>query len=462
MGLHQGRGSRRRAGLRGDAGQTTVEQVGVLGVVALLIAALAAAFTLNATAISGDVARIVCQVLTLGQGDCGGGGTTAESREPLSPCLLAGRGDNINLGIGFTFVEIGSDRGIRWEQRSDGTYRVQQTQSARGGGTAGVGGQVSLTVMDTEMGAGASAGVSGGVVFEGGQEWIVSSAAERDRLLSAENWSRVDSLVQTAPGGAVLPWIRDAVGLGETFPPPDRVFVAAGGYADGSAYVGANGVATGRADASGSRLMGFSYSPDRPDDKTFYYKTTTEASALAGVVGLGESSGATLSGSVETMTTITVRDGEVVQATRTGIAAGESGGLTNVLFGASPTLGTGSTVGGGVQYDATLDVRTDADRLAVASLVAGAGMDLRGTGITSLDPTGSFDPLSSLFTEAVQQRGDLTRVGVTPGGSTPFAVDASVEAGPVAGLSGGYSTSTMDYANPEYFDGTAFTPRTNC
>jgi hypothetical protein len=87
------------------------------------------------------------------------------------------------------------------------------------------------------------------------------------------------------PGGSALPRLRDAVGLGETFPPPDRVFVTLGGYADGSAYAGAGGAAGAPADGSASTLLGYSYSPDAPDTTTSYYRTTTQAAALARSVG---------------------------------------------------------------------------------------------------------------------------------------------------------------------------------
>ena len=448
----------------GESGQATLEHVGLVMVVALLVAGVVAAFAVNAAAVSGGAARAICLVLTLGQGDCGAAAPEqAADRQPTTPCQIGGAGDSVALGLDFTFVEVGADRGIRWEERSDGTYRVQQTMGSSAGGTVGAGAQLSFTVADTAVGVGASAGLSGGVTFQGGREWTVGSEAEKDRLVSAENWGRVDQVVQNVPGGSALTALRDAVGLGETFPPPDRVFIALGAYADAGAYAGADGAASARAGANASTLVGYSHSPDEPDEQTYYYRTTTSAKALAGVTGLGESNGASLEGSVETMTTVTVRDGDIVRASRSGIATGQSGGLTNALFGGEPTLGTGTSVSDGVQYDAVLDVRSDADRRAVADLVTSAALDLTDTTVVGrFDPTGTADPLGSVFTTAVRDRGDLTRVGVTPGGSTPFAGDVSVAAGPVAGVNGGYSTSTMAYDNPEYFDGTDFAARTNC
>ena len=445
----------RQSRARGDHGQATIEQLGILAVVAVVISAVLLAFALSTALVGSGTARLVCQVLTLGTGDCGAPADAAD-REPDEPCLVAGESDRIRAGIGFTFVQVGADRGFAWEQLSDGRYRVKQTSGGDGGATAGVGATFAFTVADTDVGAGASAGVSGGVRFEGGREWVVDSQADLERLTNAENWDRVDQVVGAVPGGGLLPWVRDKVGIGEQFPPPDRVFVAGGLYGDASAYAGAGAVA--KAKASRSQLLGYSYSPAAPQEHTFYYRTTTSGEAAASL-GLD---GAALKGSVETLTSITVRDGDIVRANRTGLATGSSGGLTNVLFGEDFTTRTGDDVGTGVQYDASLEVAGDADRRAVEALIASAGIDAAGLGISSLDPGGSTDPLAGAFTDRVRDAGDLTRIDVTADDSTPFAGDVSLEAGAVAGINGEYTTRTMQYANPEYYDGTAFAPRTTC
>lgn len=440
--------------MRGDGGQATVEQIGVVAVVALVVGAVLLAFTSNSALIGAETARLVCQVLTIGTDDCGA--PAGPAREPDVPCAVAGKSDRIRAGISFTFAQIGGDRSFAWEQLSDGRYRVKQTSGADGGATAGVGATFAFTVADTAFGAGASASAAAGVRFEGGREWIVDSTKDLERLTNAENWDRVDQVVGAVPGGDVLPWVRDLVGVGEQFPPPDRVFVAGGLYGDASAYAGAGAVA--QAKGSRSQLLGYSYSPDAKDEHTFYYRTTTSGSAAA-TLGLD---GATLSGSVETLTAITVRGGEIVRANRTGMAVGSSGGLTNVLFGEDATTRTGDVVGTGVQYDASLEVDSDADRRAVAALIGSAGIDAAGLGVSGLDPSGGTDPLGVTFMDRVREAGDLTRTDVTADDSTPFAGDVSVEAGAVAGVNGEYSTRTMQYANPEYFDGTAFAPRTTC
>ena len=446
----------RRRWVQGDRGQATVEQIGVVALVALVIGAVLLAFGLNSSFISSGTVRVVCQVLTAGTGDCGDAVDAAAGREPSSPCLVAGESDRIRAGIGFTFAQVGADRGFAWEQLSDGRYRVKQTLGTDGGATAGVGATFAFTIADTDVGVGASASVAAGIRFEGGQEWIVDSREDLARLTSAENWDRVDQVVGAVPGGGALPWVRDALGIGEQFPPPDRVFVSGGPYGDASAYAGAGAVA--QAKGSTSTLLGYSYSPDDPDEHTFYYRTMTSGEAAASI-GLD---GAALKGSVETLVTMTVRDGEIVRAGRTGLATGSSSGLTNALFGEDFTTSNGNDVGTGVQYDATLEVDSDADRSAVAALIASVGINAAGLGLARFDPSGSMDPLGNDFLDRVRQAGDLTRIDVTADDSTPFAGDVSVEAGALAAINGEYTTRTMQYANPEFHDGTAFAPRTNC
>jgi hypothetical protein len=446
--------------LHGDAGQATLEQMGVLALAAVVITAVLLAFTANTPAIGTAAARLICQVVTLGTGSCGGATETGPEREPTTPCLLASDGDRIEAGLSFTFISIGGNRGFTVEEMTDGTYRVRATTGGEAAATAGVGATMQFTVADTEFGAGASASVAGGAQLQGGREWIVSSPEEAERLASAENWERADSVLSGMPVLSGLPLARRLLGIGEQYPPPDRIYVEGGLYADASAYAGAGAVA--RASLSTSQLLGYSYSPDDEDEHTFYYRTTTEGEAFAGIPDIGGNAGASLSGSVETMTAITVRDGEIVRAARTGIATGESSGLTNALFGEDFTTSTGDSVGTGVQYEAVLDVESAADLAAVQALIASAGIDAAGLGLSGSDPTGDLDPLSRVFMDAVRDRGDLTRTGVEADGSTLFAGDVSLEAGPVAGVNGGYSTSTMDYDSPEYFDGTRFVARTNC
>lgn len=447
---------------RSDAGQATMDYIGTLAVVALVIGAVITAFTASSGLVGERAAQLICKVLTLGQGGCGGE-TEVRNRQPTTPCVVGSRGDEIEAGISITFIDIGGSRGFVVEERSDGTFKVTQVQGGDVSATAGAGASTSFTIADNKAGLGASASVKGGVVFQGGREWVVGSQDEVDRLTSAENWSRLDDVLAAASPvtGAALPWLRDKLGIGEQFPEPDSVYVAGGVTAGASAYAG-YGSATTSAGATGSRLLGYRHD-NRSGENTFYFETTVDASASAELAGVIDQLGAGVDGEVKVLTTVTVDgDGSIVEASRSALAAGSSRGLTNALFGGAGTPLMSEDVGTGTQWDATLPVRDDADRRAVMALLASSGINPLGIGVDE-DPSGTaLDPLADAFMDAVRDRGDLTRHDVDADDTTWFEGSGEVAAAAKLGLSGGYSTSTMQASDHQYWDGTQFAGRTNC
>ncbi len=448
---------------RDDRGQGAVEYLGTLAVAAVVATTVAAAVLANAPGIGTNASRLICAVLTAGQGGCGGGATELADRQPVTPCLVAGSGDAINANLRFGFVSVEGNRAFSWEERSDGTYLVRQLSGGNASATAGIGARVAFVVADTEVGAGLSARVTGGVAFQSGNEWQVGSAAERDRLIAAESTQRFDAVASQA--NPLIPALRRLLGIGEEFPAPARTFIAAGAATDANAYAGA-GVGVATAAGVASRVLGVSRENDGSGRVTTYYETRTQARAIAGAVGDGQNYGAELQGEVVTLTAVT-RDGSgnVVRATRSALAAGESAGLTNALFGGPVATGTSQSLTTGTQYEAVLDVRSDADREAVSSLLLASGIDAAALGLPSIARAvgaPALDPLSEPFMAAVRDRGALTRSQVDATVSIPFAVNASVALGAVTGVEGGYVLNNQTFSNPEYYDGTRFAPRTNC
>ena len=157
-------------------------------------------------------------------------------------------------------------------------------------------------------------------------------------------------------------------------------------------------------------------------------------------------------------------DGNVVRVKRSGLATGQSAGLTNALFGGDPSAVTSDKLGAGTQFDATLDVKTDADRRAVLALLASTGINPQGIGadLDGDDDSLFDDPLGNEFLQAVRDRGDLTRYQVLADDSIWFEGAGEVAAGAKLSLNGGYTRTSMTASNHEYWDGTRFAPRTNC
>ena len=470
---HQGETmSSERTGFRGwvrarrprrDAGQATMDYIGTLAVVALVIGAVVVAFTSSSGLIGERVAILVCKVLTVGQGGCGGSLPDGEARQPTGPCVVGSRGDEIKAGVSITFIEIGGNRGFVVEERSDGTFKVTQVQGGDVSATAGAGASTSFTIADNRVGLGASASVKGGVTFKGGQEWIVDSQEEVDRLTSAENWDRVDSVLEGAipVGGSLLSGARDLFGIGEQFPEPDSVYVAGGLTAGGSAYAG-YGSAVAQAGANGSRMLGYRHD-NNTGENTYYFETTVDGKASAELAAVIDQVGGGVEGKMTVLTQVTVdADGNITRASRSALATGESKGLTNALFGGDVTPAMSEDVGTGTQWEATLPVRNGSDRDAVMALLASSGINPLGLGISQDGEGLDVDPLGSAFMDAVRDRGDLTRYDVNADDTTWFEGSGEVSAAAKLGLNGGYSTSSMEASNHQYWDGNGFADRTNC
>ncbi len=449
--------------VRGDQGQAALEHIGALAIVVVMIAAVVAAFTANAPLIGERTSYLICKVLTVGTGGCGDAPGSPESRQPTTPCVVGSRGDRISLGADIAFIKVGGNRVFAVQELSDGTYKVTQTSGGNVGVTAGVGASTSFTVADNRVGAGASAGISGGVTFQAGQEWIVDSREDVDRLTSAENWDRFDAVIEGANPilGGIATWGRDQLGIGEQFPAPQRIFVAAGASGEASAYAGAaTAVAKGRVAAS--QLLGYSHVPDGNGEKTFYFESTYDGDAMAALAGGTDSAGTRLRGQAKVLTSITVdADGNIVRAERSALATGNSEGLTNVLFGGDASAVLSDNLGTGTQLDARLDVKTDADRDAVLALLASTGINPAGIGVDG-DPGGVTDPMGDVFMDAVRDRGQLTRYDVVTDDSILFEGAGEVAAGAKLSLNGGYSTNSMTASNHQYWDGNGFANRTNC
>jgi hypothetical protein len=437
--------------------------VGALAVVAAVLVLVMTAFAANAPVVGGRIAELVCEFVTAGQGQCGGSAPDGEARQPTASCVVRGDGDSMEGTVSVTFVELGGNRSFMKETRSDGTYKITQGVGGDASATAGVGASTSFTVNGNNVGTGASAGVSGGVTFSGGREWIVDSEAEADRLTSAEYWDRFDDLVGTTNPlvGPGLPWVRDKLGIGEVLPPPDRVYVAAGVSGEASAYAGA-GPAVADASAGVTRLLGFSTSPGS-GEREVYIETEVTGDAAAGLALGVDTAGGELSGQVKVLTTVTMdADGRLTKVSRSALSTGSSAGLTNALFGGGFAPLTSEQVGTGTQWEATLPISSDADRVAALSLLASTGVNPLGIGVR--DDPGGFrpDPLGASFTDAVRDRGELTRHTVTTDESILLAGSGEVAVGPKLGLGGSYSNETMTAADHQYWDGNRFASRTNC
>ena len=139
------------------------------------MAGVVAALAVNVSVVGAGASRAVCLALTAGLGDCAGAVRAAEpgQRAVCAPSTDAA----VARGLGAAFVDAGSDRGVRWEERPDGSFRVQQGTGTgtppRHARAPGAGPLLAL--------ADAATAPASGVGFRTGQEWVVDSAQERTR-----------------------------------------------------------------------------------------------------------------------------------------------------------------------------------------------------------------------------------------------------------------------------------------
>lgn len=159
------------AAVRRDHGQGTVEWVGLVTVIAVLVAAgtaLAQAAQLGAT-VSRQLARAYCVVR---------GGDCERDREP---CVVRSWNNDSALGLHVLLLDIGRERRLAIEHLSDGTIRVTRLRAADLGG----GPQLGATLRAGRLGAGANLSVGAAIRLGAGSSWIVRSETDLARMLPA-------------------------------------------------------------------------------------------------------------------------------------------------------------------------------------------------------------------------------------------------------------------------------------
>ncbi len=159
--------------MRSDAGQGTVEWVGLVAAIATLVfagAAIAQAPFVGHT-VTRQLARALCIVKG---GDC---------RRDQQPCTVTSATKGSGLTISVAFIEVGGSRTAVVERRSDGTALVTviDGNSAAVRAAAGIGADVALGGRTIAVGGSVAASVAASAL--GGRSWLLRSPAEVDALL---------------------------------------------------------------------------------------------------------------------------------------------------------------------------------------------------------------------------------------------------------------------------------------
>ena len=289
-----------------ERGAGTLEYVGIVVLAAILVAALL--LVLANFQYRERVEQALCEITSLGQGDCGS--VNAEERPaedyiPDDECVMTADGQAASVKAG---VLLTGGAGGDWliETLADGTYRLTRGESVQGGVEVGIGFDVSATVDNHAYGAGAQADASADIVFGGGEVFHAGTRDEAEAILAARNVDTVkDGVVgDSGPFRWAVDQVHDIFGdTSRENAVPDEVFIEGGVELDGSA--GANLTALDvNTDAAVAQTLGERTRTD--GTKTDYFASAAELTGslqeitpgeVPGSVKYGELSG-TLAGKV--------------------------------------------------------------------------------------------------------------------------------------------------------------------
>jgi hypothetical protein len=268
--------------MRGQRGQGTVEYVGVIFLVAVLIA-LGASTALGAgprdiwSAVRREINRALCIVTG---GDC--------DEADDQPCVMRsdGRAERNRFTAGL--IRIGSDRMVLLERRADGTVLVTQLEKGLIGIDAQAGGRLRLSIKGRQLRLGGTASGAALARLGGGKAWIMpderAARSLAERLKEGGPWNR-----GTGPRGLAGGLVRMAI------PPADVVIDENGVSSDLSGELRAAlvkaraGLGLSAEDVFGSRL------DTHTGERTLYVRRQSDLD-LAAVLGGRRSHGASWSG----------------------------------------------------------------------------------------------------------------------------------------------------------------------
>ncbi|ADG75441.1 hypothetical protein Cfla_2553 [Cellulomonas flavigena DSM 20109] len=454
---------------RGDAGQGSLEALGVTAVAGILVLALVVALGPGGRLLGDELRVHLCRLVTLGQGACGStSGPTAEKSEPTRACTLEDLRDNRTTAVSVTYAQSETGDLIRIERLPGDQYRVSRQGTAMYGLQDGFGGGVSWTVDGKTYGLEAQAAGAGTAGAGFGATWVVDGAEKDalvDHLKSERDWNTLASSLESVgasrgvslrplveAGHALYNWATDAYQP----PPPDETFTHVGVHASGSASAAAVAAsASGKVD----RTNFVGVREDVATGRTTLYYTASVDGSLGGQV-VAPTNEASASSKGELIIGVSYdSEGNMLDIHAQGVSTWQNGTKVTSLF-AEP--GTPPRVDGdsdGVLYEARLSI-TDAEsaRIATGFLVA--------SGVVSKDPRVQWhgaELAARTFMDAARQRGEFTRQRAQLDGSTSSAGQIGLQVAGI-GLGGAFenSTTTISTSDPEYWNGRSWAPWTGC
>jgi len=366
-------------GVHDSRGQASIDYVGILAVVALILGAAATAVGAPwlAPRVASGIRHGICVV-------SGALCTPREAREAgLAPCPIRRRSDSEHVGV-VALIRLQRGDALVVERRSDGRATVSFVDGAKAGVEAGVG--VTLPGVAGSVNAGVGVRFAAGRTFEFGswskaQRFLARFAGEE--TLTGEARRALRRLCWRCPE-----WLE---GGGRALPEPTARYIEGGSFDSFVAELGAVIPATGRRgpirvglDARGSRALVLGRRTAGPR-VTWYLRLEADVLATLGVVMGSLEAGRRTEGVLE----VIFEGGEPVEARVKGSAAitgkaefaGQGvdlGEVADRLRAATVPATDDAEAKEGLAVEATvsLDLREEANLRAVEGLMHPGGSPL--------------------------------------------------------------------------------------
>lgn len=409
----------------------------------------------------------VCRVVTLGQGACTPPPSSAEDHKPTEPCVTGQENYDADSKVSIVVVTLKNGKHLMVQTLSDGTYKVTVSDSAGVGVEAGVGGGVTLTVMDTPVGGAANAGVGASIDMTGGNVYYAKDKGDLNHLMGLIAQDEVkDAVGGTIPAvGGLLGWVSDKVGLTHPLPDADEVYAEGGFSVDASAEV--TGAAThGGAGISAAGVLGVRTKKD--GTVTYYIKNHVEGeagiSSLVGdpKTGLPTMQGEGISGSADLVNAVTFdADGNMINIQSTAVASGSGSGYVATLFGGDADGSLYNTAGKATIFQATLPIDGNVDQSVGYQYLAKLGVASIGPWTNPVVGVTGAAYEADFFSTALAQ-GTVTQQDFDTDSTTIVGVNASGKLGIELGVDANISTASMDSTGAKYWDGSRWVEWQGC
>lgn len=452
-----------------ERGAGTLEYVGIVVLAAILVAALLLA--LANFQYRERVEQALCEITSLGQGDCGSVPTaderTPEDYVPPEPCVVLANGAGWDASIAAV-VQLEGGQTWLYETLNDGRVRLTRGDSAGVGVGVGAGFDVTLTLDDEVYGGALSAGAAAVLTADEGDVFYAADEAEARAILSAQ---RTDDVKSATLGDdnwlrSGWDWATEQLGGSTRYEDlePDETFTRDGIRAEGDA-----GVTAFYASAGVEGQLGIYEGTINRADKTStdIFSTDVSVSADAGTWltrldnPMGSDGYGVATASAAAGATIEVdrdADGNPVAMRLISLVMADADTYSKTDGDAPPPQFTETTV--------QIPLETDADLLTGARVAQVLGLEIDGVTdhVSGLDLPGNIIGIQQNaddYAALARDRGYVYEQTYSLDES-PYGANFDAKALLEVGLGATYTTIERQAINYRYWDGQEMVTRSEC